>query len=68
MIYIVDGAGGAHLYDPELQEQPNVWKEFTTRHFARVNSFSDVQIDGNRFTLRQISSDDKLPDHFQITK
>ncbi len=68
VIYIVDGAGGAHLYDPELQEQPNAWKEFTTRYIARVNSFSDVQIDGNRFTLRQISSDGRLLDTFRITK
>ena len=68
VIYIVTGAGGAKLYDPEHEAHPERWQQFTDKFHSSVNSFSLVDISGSRFTLRQIDKDGKELDRFVITK
>ncbi len=46
MIYIVTGAGGQHLYNPEQQDDPASWQEFTYKHISKDHSLTVVEIDG----------------------
>jgi hypothetical protein len=68
VIYIVSGAGGAALYNPEQQTDPASWQPFTNKFFSQQNSFSVVDIDGKTFRLRQISDTGKELDSFRIVK
>ena len=68
VIYIVDGGGGAHLYNPEQQTERASWQSFTVKYLADIHSFSVVDIDGDRFTLKQISEEGKEVDAFTVTK
>ena len=68
IIYIVTGAGGADLYNPEQTNDPDSWQKFTSKFFATAHSLSYVQINGNSFKLQQITTDGKIVDTFEITK
>jgi 3',5'-cyclic AMP phosphodiesterase CpdA len=68
VIYIVSGAGGAALYNPEQQTDPSSWQPFTSKFFSQQNSFSVVDIDGKTLRLRQISDTGKELDAFRIVK
>jgi hypothetical protein len=59
VIYIVSGAGGAELYNPEQQTDPASWQPFTNKFFSEQNSLSVVDIDGKTFRLKQISATGK---------
>jgi len=54
VIYIVTGAGGNRLYNPEQHDDPGSWQEFTHRFVSNVHSFTQVDIDGKRLRLREI--------------
>jgi hypothetical protein len=66
VIYIVTGAGGARLYNPE-QENPATWQEFTARYLAKF-SLTVVDVDGRKLTVRQVGADGKELDRFTLTK
>jgi hypothetical protein len=68
VIYIVSGAGGAELYNPEQQTDPASWQPFTNKFFSQQNSFSVVDIEDKTFRLRQISATGKELDAFRIVK
>jgi acid phosphatase type 7 len=68
IIYLVTGAGGAHLYNHEQQGDPSTWQEFTTKFIADQNSFTLVDIDGKKFTAKQVGADSKILDQFAIKK
>jgi 3',5'-cyclic AMP phosphodiesterase CpdA len=68
VIYIVSGAGGAGLYDPEQQADPKSWQPFTDKFFSEVNSMTVVDINGKEFKMRQVSSTGKELDSFRIKK
>ncbi len=68
MIYLVTGAGGARLYDPEQQDDPASWLSFTDKFISTVNSFTEVDASGGTLTIRQISKDGQELDHFVVTK
>lgn len=68
VVYIVSGAGGAHLYNPEQQESPQTWQPFTNKYVAQVNSMSVIDIDGPVFHLKQIDLEGREVDRFQIAK
>ena len=38
MIYVITGAGGANLYNPEQQDDPASWQPFTHKFLSQVNS------------------------------
>jgi len=68
VIYIVSGAGGAGLYNPEQQNDPTTWQPFTDKFFSTENSFSIVDIDGKTLSLKQVSASGKELDAFRIAK
>lgn len=67
VVYIVTGAGGAGLYNVELNGNPSAWKPFQAAYHA-VFGFSSVSIKGKTFRLRQFDKDGKELDQFTITK
>jgi hypothetical protein len=68
IIYIVTGAGGQRLYNPEQQDDPASWQEFTFKHISKEHSLSVVEIDGPTLTLRQLTAEGDEVDSFVITK
>jgi len=68
IVYIITGAGGQELYNPEQTDDPDSWQKYTDKFIANLHSLSVVDIDGNNFTLRQISPDGKELDSIKITK
>ena len=68
VIYVVTGAGGQHLYNPEQQDDPASWQEFTYKHVSKVFSLTVVDVDGSTLTVRQMTPDGEEVDHFAVTK
>jgi hypothetical protein len=68
VIYVVTGAGGQHLYNPEQQDDPATWQEFTYRHISKVHSLTIAEVDGRTLTVRQVTADGEEVDRFVITK
>ena len=68
VIYIVSGAGGAELYNPEQQVDPASWQSFTNKFISQVHSLSVVDIQGKTFRLKQISETGDTVDAFQVSK
>ena len=40
------GAGGQRLYNPEQQDDPASWQEFTFKHISKDHTLTVVEIDG----------------------
>jgi 3',5'-cyclic AMP phosphodiesterase CpdA len=68
VIYIVSGAGGAELYNPEQQGDPASWQTFTNKFISQVHSLSVVDVEGSVFRLKQISDAGDVVDSFRIAK
>ena len=68
VIYVVSGAGGQHLYNPEQQDDPASWQDFTLKHISKDHTFTVVEIDGPTLTLRQLTAEGYEVDSFVITK
>ena len=68
VIYVVTGAGGQHLYNPEQQDDPASWQEFTYKHVSKVHSLTVADVDGATLTVRQITTDGEEVDRFVIKK
>jgi acid phosphatase type 7 len=68
VIYLVTGAGGQHLYNPEQQDNPSSWQEFTYKHVSKVHSLTVADVEGSRLTVRQLTADGDEVDRFVITK
>jgi hypothetical protein len=68
VIYLITGAGGNRLYNPEQQDQPSSWQTFTHKFISKVNSFTIVDVDGNSLTARQLSDTGEELDRFVVSK
>jgi predicted phosphodiesterase len=68
VIYIVTGAGGQNLYNPEQQNDPDSWQKFTDKFISTVHSFSVIDVNGKKLTLRQLTASGKELDAIEITK
>jgi hypothetical protein len=68
VLYIVTGAGGQHLYDPEQQDEPDSWQVFTCKFVSKVHSLTVADVDGAKMTVRQVSADGQELDRFVLTK
>ncbi len=44
VIYLVTGAGGAGLYNPEQQDQPSTWQSFTDKFISKVHSITVADV------------------------
>jgi acid phosphatase type 7 len=68
VIYIVTGAGGQGLYNPEQTADKDSWQKFTYKFFSTLHSFTVMDVKGNTLTLRQIDINGKEVDRMKITK
>jgi hypothetical protein len=68
IVYIVTGAGGKELYNPEQNDDPDSWQKFTARFVSNVHSLTVADVDGSTLTLRQLSDDGRELDRVTITK
>ncbi len=68
VIYIVTGGGGASLYNPEQQDDPSSWHDFTAKFISKVHSLTVAEIDGPTLRVRQLSLDGTELDRFLIHK
>jgi acid phosphatase type 7 len=68
IIYIVTGAGGQELYNPEQNNDPDSWQKFTDKFVSIEHSFTVADVDGKTLIIRQISADGKELDNFKIVK
>ncbi len=68
VIYLVTGGGGAGLYNPEQQDQPQTWQAFTDKFVSKVHSFTVVDVDGGTLSIRQVSDAGTELDAFKVTK
>jgi len=68
IIYIVTGAGGQSLYNPEQQKHPKTWQKFTATFVSEVHSFTVVDIEGDQLQLKQVSENGDVLDQIRITK
>jgi acid phosphatase type 7 len=66
--YVVSGAGGQHLYNPEQQDDPASWQEFTFKHISNTCTIAVTEIEGSTLTLRQLTTEGYEVDSFVITK
>lgn len=67
VIYLVTGAGGAKLYNPEQSGATDSWQSFTTKFVSNVNSFTLVDVDGGKATFRQIDKAGNEVDRFVVS-
>jgi len=68
VIYVVTGAGGQDLYNPEQQNDPDSWQKFTNKFISTVHTFTVVDIDGKKLTLRQQDAAGKTLDEIHIAR
>jgi predicted phosphodiesterase len=68
VMYVITGAGGQELYNPEQENDPDSWQKFTSKFISTVHTLSVVDIQGNTLTLKQIDIDGKEVDRFHLTK
>ena len=68
VIYIVTGAGGQGLYNPEQTKDKDSWQRFTKKFESRLHSFTVMDVKGKALTLRQLDIDGRTIDRIKITK
>ncbi len=68
VIYLVTGAGGQDLYNPEQTNDPDSWQKFTDKFVSTVHSFTVADVNGKQLTIRQLSVEGKQLDSFIIKK
>ncbi len=68
VIYLVTGAGGAGLYNPEQQDKPETWQSFTDKFISKRHSITVADVSGPNLTVRQVAADGSELDRFEIKK
>jgi hypothetical protein len=76
IIYIVTGAGGGPLYDPNFSQKPELWKHepkenwepFTEKFISNKHSFTLIETKGKELSLQQIDLEGKVIDQIKITQ
>jgi predicted phosphodiesterase len=68
IVYLITGAGGQDLYNPEQNNDPDSWQKFTNKFRSNVHSLTVADVNDKTITIRQITSDGKEIDSFKITK
>lgn len=66
VIYIVSGAGGASLYRKGALNKEQ--SSFNDKFFSHKHSFTICKVEGEKFSLKQISCDGEELDQITITK
>ena len=68
VIYIITGAGGQDLYNPEQQDQPDTWQRFTDKFVSKVHSLTTVEVEGKTLKIKQLTAEGTEIDRFTITQ
>lgn len=68
VIYLVTGAGGAHLYDSDQEDDPASWQPFTYKFLSKINSFTVVDVGAKELAIRQIDLQGRERDRFIVSK
>jgi hypothetical protein len=68
IIYLISGAGGAGLYNPEQQADQASWQSYTFKYIANEHSYTRVDVSGRRVTINQVSDQGTILDDFRISK
>lgn len=68
IIYLITGAGGQELYNPEQQKDVDSWQKFTTKFISEVHSLTVVDVNDNMLIIKQLDVNGKVFDSFKITK
>jgi hypothetical protein len=75
VLYITTGAGGKHLYDPDMNNDPTKWLHeednnvpYLTRFVSDRHSLSLFEIDGGTLTMTQIDEQGQEIDRIRVTK
>jgi len=68
VIYIVSGAGGAKLYGPITEKDPNIKRDFTDKFVSNTHSFTVCDLNDSLLDVKQISAEGNTIDEFKIDK
>lgn len=68
IVYMITGAGGQSLYNPEQNNDPDSWQKFTDKFVSNIHSLTIAEVDGKKLTVRQVTAEGKEIDQFIITK
>jgi hypothetical protein len=75
VIYLTTGAGGKHLYDPEMNQNPRNWLHPEDNHADYVekvisdrHSITVVDMDSRSLVIRQVDEWGGEIDHFRIDR
>ncbi len=68
IIYLVTGAGGRHLYNPEQQDDTASWKEFTVKHVSKVFSMTVVDVEGRTVRVQRVGAEGQIIDQFVMSR
>jgi hypothetical protein len=68
VIYIVTGAGGQELYNPEQESDPDTWQKFTDKFISTVHTVTVADVNGKKLSVRQVDAAGKTLDSFTISK
>lgn len=68
IVYLITGAGGQLLYDPDQTDAPASYQPFTSKFISNIHSLTVADVDGKLLTIRQLDINGKEIDSFTITK
>lgn len=68
IVYIITGAGGQELYNPEQTNDTDSWQKFTDKFVSTIHSLTVADVNGKTLQIRQLTADGKEIDQLTITK
>ena len=75
VLYVVTGAGGKHLYDPDFTDNPSRWvhtddslADYVVRMVTDRHSLTVFDVDGPRLTMSQIDEAGRQIDQIVLTR
>ena len=68
VIYLVTGAGGQDLYNPEQEKDPDSWQKFTDKFISTVHTLTVAEVTGKKLVINQKDAKGRVVDSFTITK
>jgi predicted phosphodiesterase len=68
VIYVITGAGGQELYNPEQENDTDSWQKYTHQFISTVHSLTSAEVNGNKLVIRQLDINGKELDKFVIEK
>ncbi len=68
VIYLVTGGGGARLYNPDQNDDPSSWQEYTARFVSHTHSLTVVDVEASKLSVKQVSAGGEELDRFVVTK